>query len=104
MSTRDRKEEDRSDLKLLAIILVAVVAVLLVVGSLFLPMGQEVVTALNDGLSLKDATLWGFGVTVALFVLFAVVAGDGLIGEIQFMLTSFFVFFAVISLLIAWIF
>jgi len=35
------------------------------------------------------------------WALFAVVAGDGLIGEIQFMLDAFFTFFAVITLLIA---
>ena len=101
---QESRKENRGDLKILAVILVAVAVVLLIVGSLLLPAGQEVITTLNDGMSLKDATVWGFGVTVALFVLFAVVAGDGLIGEIQFMLTSFFVFFAVLSLLIAWIF
>jgi len=48
--------------------------------------------------------LWGFGVTVALFVLFALVAGDSLIGEIQYMLGSFFGFFLILTLLIAWVF
>ena len=39
-----------------------------------------------------------------LFLLFAVVAGDGLLGELQFMLGGFFLFFVVITLLIAWVF
>ena len=97
-------EENRSDMKVLAIIVVAVVVLLVLAGSLFLPMGQEVLSALDDGMTLKEATVWGFGVTVAVLVLFAVVAGDSLIGEIQFMLGSFFAFFLVLTLLIAWIF
>jgi hypothetical protein len=55
-------------------------------------------------MGLKTAAVWGFFVTVALFVLFAVVSGDSLIGEIQFMLGAFFTFFAVLTLLIAWVF
>jgi hypothetical protein len=37
-------------------------------------------------------------------VLFALVAGDSLIGELQFMFGAFFSFFALIWLLIAWVF
>jgi hypothetical protein len=32
------------------------------------------------------------------------VSGDGLIGELQFMLAGFFSFFAILTFLIAWIF
>jgi hypothetical protein len=35
---------------------------------------------------------------------FAVSAGDGLLGEIQFILGGFFLFFVIIWLLVAWIF
>lgn len=93
-----------SDLKLFA--LIAVTAVILVgLGLVFLvPLGQEAVAFMDQGIGLKEATLWGFGTTVALFVLFAVVSGDSLIGEVQFLLGSFFGFFLILTLLIAWIF
>jgi hypothetical protein len=45
-------------------------------------------------MGLKEALPWGFGLTVGLFVLFAIVVGDGLIGEFQFMLGAFFSFFS----------
>jgi hypothetical protein len=54
--------------------------------------------------TLKTAALWSFGVTVVLLIVFAVAAGDSLIGELQFMLAGFFAFFVIITLLIAWIF
>ncbi len=94
----------RGDLKIFAIVL-AVAAVLLAV--LFLaggPLLQEMAVAFAPGVGLREAAVWGFGVTVALFVLFALVAGDGVFGEIQFMLGSFFGFFLVLTLLIAWVF
>jgi hypothetical protein len=93
-----------SDLRLF--VLIAVSAVVLVGLTLYflLPLGEEAVTTLNQGIGLKGAALWGFGTTVALFVLFAAVSGDSLIGEVQFLLGSFFGFFLVLTLLIAWIF
>jgi hypothetical protein len=93
-----------SDLKLFALIAVSAVVLAGLAAYLLLPLGQAAVATMNEGMGLKDATLWGFGVTVALFVLFAVVAGDSLIGEVQFLLGSFFGFFLVLTLLIAWIF
>lgn len=92
------------DLKMWAAVLVAG-AVLLGVGMVFgIPLLEHGVAALAPGVGLKDAALWSFGVTVSLFVLFAIIAGDGLIGELQFMLGGFFLFFAVFTVLIAWIF
>jgi len=98
------RDGNRGDLKIFAVILVAVVvliAILVVAGG---PLLREAAAAFAPGIGLKAAALWGFGVTVGLFVLFALVAGDGLFGEIQFMLASFFAFFLVITLLIAWVF
>lgn len=97
-------EGDRRDLRLLVVLLVvalAIVAALFIFGTLYI---GDVGPAFSDGIGLKSAALWGFGVTVAVFVLFALVSGDSLIGEIQFMLGAFFTFFAVITLLIAWVF
>ena len=70
-----------SDLKLFAVIALAAVVLVGVGAVVFLPMGQEAVTFMAQGIGLKEATLWGFGVTVALFVLFAVVS-VGVVGLI----------------------
>ena len=97
-------DPNRSDLRLLAILLIA--AVVLVGGVVLLagPLVQGAAAAFAPGIGLKTAAIWSFGVTVVLFILFALVAGDGLFGELQFMLTAFFAFFALITLLIAWVF
>lgn len=96
--------DDRSDLRVLVLLLAGGLILILLVLAFGGPMVQETVAAFEPGLGLKDAAVWGFGVTVALFVVLAMVAGDGLIGELQFMLGAFFSFFALISLLIAWVF
>jgi hypothetical protein len=41
---------------------------------------------------------------VALFVLLALVAGEGLVGELEVMIGAFFAFFMTFWLLIAWLF
>ncbi|EXJ13447.1 hypothetical protein [Imhoffiella purpurea] len=96
--------DNRGDLRLFGILLLAVVLLLAAVVLVLLPAAAPVVATLDEGMGLKAAVPWGFGVTVGLFVLFALVAGDGLIGELQFMLGSFFSFFLVLTLLIAWVF
>lgn len=96
--------DNRGDLKLLALLLVAAVVLVGILAVVAVPFGAGAVAAFDAGLGLKEAAIWGFVTTVALLVLFALVAGDGLLGELQFMLGSFFVFFLVITLLIAWVF
>lgn len=94
----------RGDLRILIVLLgvaLAIVVIALLFGG---PVVEGVSTVFNEGLGLKTAAIWSFFVTVALFVLFAIVAGDGLIGELQFMLGAFFSFFAILTLLIAWVF
>lgn len=61
-------------------------------------------TQLSPGIGLRDAAVLSFFLTVLVMVVFAFAAGDGLLGEIQYMLAGFFSFFAVMWLLIAWIF
>jgi uncharacterized membrane protein len=97
---RDRKNARLTGIALLVILLVAVGGLALLVPAL----GDFVATELNPGVDLRAAALGSFIVTVLLFLLFAVVAGDGLIGELQFMLAGFFSFFLILTLLIAWIF
>lgn len=92
------------DLKLLAWLTLAAVVIIATLGYLGVPLLTAFSTALAPGIGLKTATLWGFGTTLALFLLFALVAGDGIAGELPVMLGAFFLFFAVLTLLIAWVF
>ena len=58
----------------------------------------------GDGIGLKDAAILSFFVTTGLFVVLAVVAGDGLLGELQYLLGAYFSFYVIFWLLLAWIF
>lgn len=58
----------------------------------------------TPGLDLRNAAVIAFFVTVATLVVFAFAAGDGLLGELQFMLSGFVSFFLIFWLFIAWIF
>lgn len=95
--------ENRSEIRVWAVVLVAVGALIGVGALLGVPLLQDLVAALEPGVGLKTASLWSFGLTTVLFIIFAIVAGDGLIGELQFMLLGFFWFFVIITLLIAWV-
>ncbi|MFZ1536141.1 MAG: hypothetical protein WAT23_01955 [Chromatiaceae bacterium] len=92
------------DLKLVGLLTLATLGIIALLGYFGAPLLAEASAALAQGIGLKTATLWGFGTTVALFLLFALVAGDGILGELPFMLGAFFTFFAILTLLIAWIF
>ena len=100
MDRRDRREAVRIALGLGAILVLLAVGVVLI-G----PMAQAFFAeSLAPGLGVKAAFAWGFVVAFALFVVFAVVAGDGVIGELPVMLATFLAFWAIFSLTIAWIF
>jgi len=92
------------DIKLLAWLTLAAVVIIASLGYLGAPLLTAISTALTPGIGIKTATLWGFGTTLVLFLLFALVAGDGIVGELAVMLGAFFIFFAVLTLLIAWVF
>ncbi|NCC40448.1 MAG: hypothetical protein EOM21_13515 [Gammaproteobacteria bacterium] len=95
---------NRGDLKLLAIVILIAVIGLVLLAVFLLPAATPIVGTLNQGLGIKASVPWGFGLTVALLAFFALVAGDGLLGELQFMLGAFFSFFVILTLLIAWVF
>lgn len=97
---RDRKAARTAGIALLVVVLIVTGAAAMLLPAL----GDFVNTSLDPGVDLKSAALASFIVTVLLFVVFAAVSGDGLIGELQFMLAGFFSFFAILTFLIAWIF
>jgi hypothetical protein len=65
---------------------------------------QIISTSTSAGLGLKDSAVVSFFVSLVLVALLAIVSGDGLLGEVQFVLAAFFLFFIVFWLMIAWIF
>jgi hypothetical protein len=97
--------KDKNESRKIAIALVSLVLVLGVAILLLLPMLSEIVAVhLSPGLGLKESAVISFFVTVVMMIVFAVFSGDGFLGEIQFILSSFFLFFVIIWLLVAWIF
>ena len=63
-----------------------------------------VVQLFEPGVGLKMASIIGFFVVTILFIVFAIFSGDGLLGEIQFMIGGFLVFFLIFTVMIAWVF
>lgn len=86
-------------------VLVSLLALLGLGALLLLPsIGEFVATQLEPGVGLRQAAVIAFFTTTVLFIVFALAAGDGLLGELQFMLGSFFLFYVILWLLIAWVF
>ncbi len=90
---------------MLAALAFALIALLALATWLMLPLfGAFIASTFSPGLGLKNAAVIAFFVTTVTLVIFAFAAGDGLIGELQYMLAGFFSFFIVIWLMMAWIF
>lgn len=103
MGELDRK--DRKEARTVAIVLVVLLIALGVAALLLLPSLAAIAEVhLSPGVGVRDAAVIAFFATVVLMVIFAVAAGDGFLGEIQFMLAAFFSFFLIIWLLTAWVF
>ena len=100
MYNRDRRDQLQS-----RTILVVLAVALLATGFFVSPMLAEFsTTKLEPGLGLKDAAVYAFFSTLAVLVILALAAGDGLIGELQFMLGMMFLLFFVLWIGIAWVF
>lgn len=100
---QDRK--DKNEARKVAVLLIALVVILLLAAGLLFPAVTEIAAVhLSPGLGLKDSAVIAFFVTIVVMIVFAIAAGDGFIGEIQFMIGSFFLFFVIFWLMIAWIF
>lgn len=85
--------------------IVGAIAIALFIYFLVIPYSIEFVNVyFEEGIGLKPAAVISFFVSIATVVLFALVGGDGLIGEVQYMFAAFFTYFFIIWLLVAWIF
>ena len=58
----------------------------------------------DNGLGYKEALAYSTGLSALLIVLFALVAGDGIIGELPSMLVGFALFTLFFTMSLAWIF
>jgi flagellar basal body-associated protein FliL len=97
--------QDQKESRKLLILLVIIIVALLAAVFMMLPMLTELVqTEFEPGVGMRQAAIISFFVTLVTLAFFAITAGDGLLGELQFMLAGFFSFFVVIWLLIAWVF
>lgn len=80
-------------------------ALIVLAAAVTLPgMSDWVANTFDAGIGLKNAAILAAFLSVGILVLFALVAGDGLIGEFQFLIPGFFLFFAFFWLMVAWIF
>lgn len=82
-----------------------VVALLVLAAATTLPgLSEWVAVTFDDGIGLKNAAIVSAVVSVTVLIVFALAAGEGVIGEIQFMIPGFFLFFVFFWLMIAWVF
>lgn len=99
----DQRDQREARFIVAAMVLLAILA--FIGMAIFVPALHDFAAQeFSPGVGLKTSALIAFFVTIAVFVTFAIVAGDGLIGELQFMLAGFFGFFVICWLMIAWIF
>jgi hypothetical protein len=105
MAIGEAEAKDRKAARTIGLVLLALF-VLLAIGTLMLyPMIASFAELhFTPGVGLKQAAVIAFFVTLTVFVVFAIAAGDGLIGELQYMLGGFLSFFLVVWLMVAWIF
>ena len=96
--------QDKSDRKLTLYMFAVIFVFAILIAFLLFLFLPNILQIFEPGLSLKGASIVSFFITIIIFVIFAVTAGDGLLGEIQYMIGGFFTFFIIFWLMIAWIF
>ena len=103
--TGEEDTKDKNESRKIAIALIALVLLLGVAVALMFPMLSEIVSGhFSPGLGLKASAVISFFVTIVIMIVFALFSGYGLLGEIQYILGGFFLFFVIIWLWVAWIF
>ena len=96
----DKRTARTTALLLVLIVLALVAGIVLLAPELFAAFEP----AFSAGVGLRTAAIISFFLTLVVMLLFTLAAGDGLIGELQFVLPAFFVFFLFFWLGIAWLF
>ena len=101
MNTDDK---DKREARGTAAAIVGALVLLVMAGALMLTLIGGIGSVFAAGLGLKGAAIIAFFITIIVLVLFTLAAGDGLLGELQYILGGFFSFFIILWLMIAWIF
>lgn len=97
--------EDTEDRKVSWRIFLGLVGLVVLIGAgIALIAGPAIAGAVAPGVGLQTAALIAFGLALVVIVIMTITAGDGLIGELQFMIPGFLAFFVIAWLMIAWIF
>lgn len=103
MASIDIKDQKKALNIALGIVILFVV--LGIVAYLALPAFSEIVTVhFEPGLGMKTAAIIAFFVTLIVLIVMAIAAGDGLLGELQYMIPAFLSFFLILWLMLAWVF
>lgn len=90
---------------LILILGIAAAAAAVVLAAVFLPdMAQGFAEFFAPGLGLRTASIVSVAVAFVALIAMAIAAGDGLLGELQYMIAGFFAFFVFFTLFIAWVF
>ncbi len=108
MTSAGDPSDRRRALILLAVIVVGVlVAAGLFVSLIVLELPKIVAFAdevFTPGLGLRTAAIIAAVVSFLVLIVFAIVSGDGIIGELAFVIPGFFVFFLFFWIMTAWVF
>lgn len=67
-------------------------------------LATQALAIFEPGIGLRTSAIIGFVLSVALLILFAIVSEGGILGEVEALIGSFFTFFFILTLIIAWIF
>ena len=97
---KDRNDSRKILLSLTVLFIILILSIIFMFPSFF----EILSTSTSTGLGLKDSAVVSFFVSLVLVTVLATVSGDGLLGEVQFVVVAFFLFFIVFWLMIAWIF
>lgn len=101
----DSDSRDVKESRLIALLILLLCVVLGGVLLFLLPSVSEFLqTHISPGVGLKQGAVLSFVLSVVVLLVFAIASGDGLLGEVQFILPAFFAFFILNWLLIAWAF
>ncbi|CAC9589050.1 hypothetical protein BHECKSOX_1360 [Bathymodiolus heckerae thiotrophic gill symbiont] len=96
---------DKNESREIAIALISLVVILVFSMVLLFPVLADIFTThLEPGLGIKESAIIAFFITSVLMIIFTIASGDGLLGELQFLLIGFLLFFVTIWFLLAWIF
>ncbi len=97
---KDRNDSRKILLSLTVLFIILILSIIFISDDFF----KILSTGTSEGLDLKDSAVVSFFVSLVLVTVLAMVSGDGLIGEVQFVVVGFLLFFIVFWLMIAWIF